>query len=210
MKRILIALAVLLSVQVADAQTKTPDAAKKAVESAVAASKDAKKGAKLATWTKLATAYMDAYSAPQGAAWLGASKQELQILMGNQKPTSVENVIVSGEQLVKEVYADKEFYFNGNGQLVLINITKPVVEDALAKAADAFAKAATVDPKGTKTKDIKEGLANIARKYIDEGMNLYQLGDLAKASDLFEQAAEVSATAPLFIFCIACSIFLLS
>ena len=197
MKKILIALAVLLSVQVADAQTKTPEAAKKAVESAKVAAENPKKAAKVATWTKLATAYMDAYSAPQGAAWLGASKQELQILMGNQKPTSVENVIVSGEQLVKEVYADKEFYFNGNGQLVLINITKPVVEDALAKAADAFAKAATVDPKGTKTKDIKEGLANIARKYIDEGMNLYQLGDLAKASDLFEQAAEVSATAPL-------------
>ena len=197
MKKILIALAVLLSVQVADAQTKTPEAAKKAVESAKVAADNAKKATKVATWTKLAAAYMDAYSAPAGAAWLGASKQELQIIMGNQKPTSVENVIVSGEQLVKEVYADKEFYFNGNGQLVLINVTKPVVEDALAKAAEAYAKAATVDPKGTKTKEIKEGLANIARKYIDEGMNQYQLGDLAKASSLFEQAVEVSATAPL-------------
>ena len=87
MKRILIALAVLLSVQVADAQTKTPEAAKKAVESAEAAAANPKKAAKLATWTKLASAYMDAYSAPAGAAWLGASKQELQILMGNQKPS---------------------------------------------------------------------------------------------------------------------------
>ena len=46
MKRILIALAVLLSVQVADAQTKTPEAAKKALVSAEAASQDAKKAAK--------------------------------------------------------------------------------------------------------------------------------------------------------------------
>ena len=197
MKRILIALAVLLSVQVADAQTKSPEAAKKAVESAKAAAENAKKAAKVATWTKLATAYMDAYNAPAGAAWLGASKQELQIIMGNQKPTSVEEVIVGGEQLTKEVYADKEFYYNAYGQLVIINVTKPVVEDALAKAAEAYAKAAEVDPKGTKAKDIKEGLANIARKYIDDGMNSYQFGDLAVASQLFEKAAEVSATAPL-------------
>ena len=197
MKRILIALAVLLSVQVADAQTKTPEAAKKAVESAEVAAANPKKAAKLATWTKLASAYMDAYSAPAGAAWLGASKQELQILMGNQKPVSTENVVVAGDQLVKEVYADKEFYYNVNGQLAIINVTKPVVEDALAKAAEAYKKAGEVDVKGSKSKEIMEGLANVASKYIDDGMNCYQFGDLAKASQLFEKAANVSAIAPL-------------
>ena len=197
MKRILIALAVLLSVQVADAQTKTPEAAKKAVESAEAAAANPKKAAKLATWTKLASAYMDAYSAPAGAAWLGASKQELQILMGNQKPISTENVVVAGDQLVKEVYADKEFYYNVNGQLAIINVTKPVVEDALAKAAEAYKKAGELDVKGSKSKDIMAGLANVASKYIDDGMNCYQFGDLAKASQLFEKAANVSAIAPL-------------
>ena len=197
MKRILIALAVLLSVQVADAQTKTPEAAKKAVESAEVAAANPKKAAKLATWTKLASAYMDAYSAPAGAAWLGASKQELQILMGNQKPISTENVVVAGDQLVKEVYADKEFYYNVNGQLAIINVTKPVVEDALAKAAEAYKKAGELDVKGSKSKDIMAGLANVASKYIDDGMNCYQFGDLAKASQLFEKAANVSAIAPL-------------
>ena len=197
MKRILIALAVLLSVQVADAQTKTPEAAKKAVESAEDAAANPKKAAKLATWTKLASAYMDAYNAPAGAAWLGASKQELQILMGNQKPVSTENVVVAGDQLVKEVYADKEFYYNVNGQLAIINVTKPVVEDALAKAAEAYKKAGELDVKGSKSKDIMAGLANVASKYIDDGMNCYQFGDLAKASQLFEKAANVSAIAPL-------------
>ena len=199
MKKILIALAVLLSVQVADAQTKTPDAAKKAVESAKVAAENPKKAAKVTTWTKLAAAYMDAYSAPQGAAWLGAGKQELQLLMGNQKPVSVENVTVAGETLVKEVYADKDLYFNGNGQLVIIDITKPVYENALDLAVEAYRKAGEVDPKGTKTKDITDGLANAARKYIDEGMNKYQLGDLALASQIFEKAAKASATAPLSV-----------
>ena len=197
MKKILIALAVLLSVQVADAQTKTPEAAKKAVESAEAAAANPKKAAKLATWTKLASAYMDAYSAPAGAAWLGASKQEHQILMGNQKPISTENVVVAGDQLVKEVYADKEFYYNVNGQLAIINVTKPVVEDVLAKAAEAYRKAGELDTKGSKSKDIMAGLSNVASKYIDDGMNCYQFGDLAKASQLFEKAVNVSAMAPL-------------
>ena len=197
MKRILIALAVLLSVQVADAQTKSPEAAKKAVESAEAASKDAKKAAKVATWTKLASAYMDAYNAPAGNVWLGASKQELQLLMGNDKPISTEEVVIGGDQLVKEVYSNKEFYFSPAGQLVLINVTKPVVENALAGALDAYKKAYEVDVKQSKTKDIVAGLSSIAQKYLDEGMNSYTFGNLEEATALFEKAAEASATAPL-------------
>ena len=199
MKRILIALAVLLSVQVADAQTKSPEAARKAVESAKAAAANPKKAAKVATWTKLASSYMDAYNAPAGNAWLGASKQELQLIMGNQQPTSVESVLVGGDQLVKEVYADKEFYFSPAGQLVMINITKPVIEDALGEALEAYKKANEVDVKKSKTKDIKDGLGIIARKYIDEGMNSYSLGDLVKASQLFEKAVLASAAEPLAV-----------
>ena len=60
MKRILIALAVLLAVQTADAQVKAIDSAKKAVEAADAAAQNPKKATKVATWLKLATAYMDA------------------------------------------------------------------------------------------------------------------------------------------------------
>ena len=197
MKRILIALAVLLSVQVADAQTKSPEAARKAVESAEAASKDAKKAAKVATWTKLASAYMDAYNAPAGNVWLGASKQELQLIMGNEKPLSVEEVVLGGDQLVKEVYSNKEFYFSPAGQLVLINVTQPVVEDALVGALEAYKKAYEVDVKQSKTKDIVNGLTTIAQKYLDEGMNSYTFGNLEEASVLFEKAAEASATAPL-------------
>ncbi len=196
MKRILIALAVLLAVQVADAQTKSPEAAKKALESAQAASNDAKKATKVATWTKLAQSYMDAYNAPAGNVWIGASKQELQLLMGNQQPTSVEEVVVGGEQLIKEVYADKEFYFNPGWQLVMINVTNPVVENALDGALEAFKKAYELDVKKSKSKDIAEGIASIAQKYLEEGMNQYSFGNLALASELFEKAANASATEP--------------
>ena len=199
MKRILIALAVLLSVQVADAQTKTPEVAKKAVEAADAAAQNPKKATKVATWLKLATSYMDAYNAPIGNAWVGASKQELSLLMAGQKPVSVENVVIEGQPFSKEVYADKELYFNQAGQLIIIKVTKPVVEDALAKAIDAYEKAYEVDVKKTKVKDINTGLQTIAQKYLDEGMTCYTFGDMAGASVLFEKAAEASATAPLSV-----------
>jgi tetratricopeptide (TPR) repeat protein len=199
MKRILIALAVLLSVQVADAQTKTPEVAKKAVEAADAAAQNPKKATKVATWLKLATSYMDAYNAPIGNAWVGASKQELSLLMAGQKPVSVENVVIEGQPFSKEIYADKELYFNQAGQLIIIKVTKPVVEDALAKAIDAYEKAYEVDVKKTKVKDINTGLQTIAQKYLDEGMTCYAFGDMAGASSLFEKAAETSATAPLSV-----------
>ena len=82
-------MAVLLSVQVADAQTKGLEAAKQAAEAAKVASEDAKKATKVATWMKLADAYMAAYNAPAGSAWVGASKAELQLVL-KEKPFSVE------------------------------------------------------------------------------------------------------------------------
>ena len=197
MKKILIALALVLAVQATNAQVKTPEVAKKALDGAVAASQDAKKAAKVATWLKLATAYMDAYNAPAGAVWLGASKQELQLIMANEKPISVEQVSLGGEPCQKEVYRNKELFFNQNGQLVMINITKPVVQDALAGACDAYAKAYEVDLKKSKLKDITSGLENIAKKYLDEGMNKYMLDDFTGASEYFEKSALAAATAPL-------------
>ncbi len=195
MKRILIALAILLSVQVADAQTKSPATIKKAFEAAEAASKDAKKAEKVATWTKLATAYMDAFNAPAGNIMLGASKMELQLLMGNQRPVSTENVVVAGQNLVKEVYADKDLYFNENGQLSVI-IGKPVVANPLDGALNAWKQAYAKDVKKSKTEDIAKGIADVAAKYMEEGMNYYQIGDYAQASLLFEKAADASETEP--------------
>ena len=102
MKRILIALAILLTVQVADAQVKSPEALKKAVESAEEATLNPKKNVKPGPWLKLAEAYVAAYTAPAGAAWIGASKQELQLILAGEKPLSVETVELNGTPYTKE------------------------------------------------------------------------------------------------------------
>ena len=190
-------MAMLAGMQIADAQVKSPEAAKKALDSAIEASKNEKKATKVATWTKLAQSYMDAYNAPAGSAWLGASKQEIQLLMPNEKPVAVENAVLGGEPCTKEIYANKEFYFNPAGQLTMINVTKPVVENALDGALEAYKKAFEDDVKKSKVKDITAGIESIAKKYLDEGMNCYMLNDLAGASVLFEKAVEASAAEPL-------------
>ena len=197
MKRILIALALVLSMQVADAQVKSPAVVKKAVENAELASQDPKKNAKPATWLKLAEAYVTAYTNPAGIGWIGANKQELQMLMGGQQPLSVEQAEVSGTVYTKEVYATCNYYFNGAGVLEIIEVTAPLYEDALENARVAYAEAAKVDVKQSKIKDVNTGLEDIARKYINDAFNSYQFGNLAGASVLFEKAAKAAATEPL-------------
>lgn len=200
MKRILIALAMLAAVQVADAQVKSPDAAAKAVAKAETAANDAKKATKVATWINLGKAYMDAYNAPAGSAWVGATMQELSLLMGADKPQGEQHVELNGVPFVKVTYSNKDLYFDQNGSLQMIVVTKPVVEDALAKALEAYKKANEVDVKQSKSKDLQGALGDINRKFITDAYNAYQLGDLAGASKLFTKAAEAMSAAPLSQF----------
>ena len=195
MKKILIVLALLASFQVANAQGGV-GAAKKALDAAIAASQNAKKATKVATWTKLAETYIDAYNAPAANVWVGASENELKLAMGNDKPTSTENVVLGGEQYVKQIFADKNLYLNSRGQLEIIEVTKPVVENALTKALEAYKKAYELDTKGTKTKDIAAGIKNIVGKLNNEAYNAYTLGNVAAAERLFESAFGASAQKP--------------
>ena len=196
MKRILIALAVLLAVQVADAQVKSPEAAKKAVLAAEEASQNPKKNTKVATWLKLATSYMDAYEAPVGNVLVNSPRVQLQMMMGNEKPTAVEEVVVDGMPFKKEVYSNKNLYFDGTDVLRIVEVTVPVFEDPLAGALAAYAKAYEVDVKQSKTKDIVAGIQAIQQRYFNDGMNQYSLGDYKKAGELIVKAAAASETAP--------------
>lgn len=196
MKRILIALAVLLAVQVADAQVKSVEAAKKSVESAEAAAQNPKKNTKVATWLKLATSYMDAYEAPMGNVLVNSPRVQLQMMMGNEKPSSVEDVVIDGLPFKKEIYANKNLYFDGSDVLRIVEVTVPAYEDPLASALKAYKKAYEVDVKKSKEKDIKAGIEAIAQKYFIDGMNQYSLGNHKESANLLVKAAEASETAP--------------
>ena len=200
MKRFFAIIAVAATMFAVNAQaqnSKGVAAARSAVEKALAATENAKQNTKTATWLKYGQTLLDAYNAPAGNAWVGMSAQELQVLSGGERPRSETQVTVGGQPMVKQEYANKNIYFNQAGQVAVIEVTQPVVENALDKAVEAYKKAAELDSKGQKTKDIASALENIANKYTDDAYSAYQLGDVKKASDLFEKAARTAATAPL-------------
>lgn len=197
MKKILLALAMFAAIQVADAQVKSAADVKKSVEAAEAATQNVKKAVKTATWLKLGQEYVKAYEAPTGNILTGSNKTELTLMMGSEKPVSSEEVTVNNEKYTKDVYADKNLYFNQNGQLVIIEVTKPVYEDALERAVKAYQKAYELDEKHAKDKDVAAAFDDISKKYVTEAFNKYTFGDVATASKLFEKAADVEALAPL-------------
>lgn len=197
MKKILLALAMFAAIQVADAQVKSAADVKKSVEAAEAATQNVKKAVKTATWLKLGQEYVKAYDAPTGNILPGSNKTELTLMMGSEKPVSSEEVTVNNEKYTKDVYADKNLYFNQNGQLVIIEVTKPVYEDALERAVKAYQKAYELDEKHAKDKDVAAAFDYISQKYVSEAFNKYTFGDVAAASKLFEKAADVEALAPL-------------
>lgn len=185
------------AIQVADAQVKSAADVKKSVEAAEAATQNVKKAVKTATWLKLGQEYVKAYDAPTGNILPGSNKTELTLMMGSEKPVSSEEVTVNNEKYTKDVYADKNLYFNQNGQLVIIEVTKPVYEDALERAVKAYQKAYELDEKHAKDKDVAAAFDYIGQKYVTEAFNKYTFGDVATASKLFEKAADVEALAPL-------------
>jgi len=198
MKKFFIVLAVFASMQMAgaqDQQVKSISAAKSAVEKSSADIQNPKKNTKAATWIKYGQSLMDAYNAAAGSGWVGMSQQELSMLSSSEKATSEEQVEVGGQMMTKMVYPTKNYYIGGNGALAFIEITNPIVEDALGKAVEAFKKAHSLD-NGSKNKDIATALESVSVKYVSDAYSQYLLGDYAAASRSFENAAGAKATEP--------------
>ena len=193
MKRILLALALVASVQVANAQIKSDADIQKAIDKAEATALDAKKGAKPAPWVKLGEAYVKAYSNPTANLSTGIDKQTFSLMAG-EKPSAVETVTLDGQTYEKQVLSRANVYFTQAGNLAFYEVTKPsVAGDPLEKAVNAYAKAYQL---GAKDKDVDAALQNIVGFYYQDAITAYSLGNLEKASDLFGKAAAASMTPP--------------
>ena len=196
MKKIIFALALLASFQVANAQqAKDAEAAAKKVAAAKAATLNEKKAANMATWLKLGQTYVDAYNVVQGNGYIGAAEADMALLMAGVKPLSVETVEVQGQPMTVQHFETADYYFSG-GKVSSIVTTKPAVENPLGEAVKAFQKAHELDVKGKKTKEIAEFISNIHDKYSNDAVAAYQLQDYTKSSELFGEAAAVSEIAP--------------
>ena len=197
MKKILLVLAMISSFAYANAQSNDAiENAIKAINKAKEQTENPKKAVKPATWMKLAKAYIDAYNLPTGNLWLGAGQQELSLTFKEQPIGEPQQVTIGGQPMVKVPYANKDLYFNAQNQLGMIVVTKPVVENALGEALNAYKKAHELDPKGKESKKINEGIVLIKDKYTNDAYNAYNLQDNAGASKLFEDVVNTSKTEP--------------
>lgn len=198
MKKILTVLAILASVYTASAQ-KSEEAVKKAVAAAQLNCENPKKADKPATWIKLAQENVKAYKEPfgKGLMMMGVSRDILQA-EGTAKPIETKNEEIKGTVLTVDIYPTCKYYFNNNA-LRMIKVTKTYIPTALEDAVKAYAKAAEVDPKGTKTEEIKKGIQEISTLYGDEGATNFNLGDFAAASECFRKAYTAALTEPLAV-----------
>ena len=195
MKRLILALSLIAVTVMASAQIKSDADIQKAIDKAAAAVE--KKADNTANWIKLGQAYMNAYNNPT-ANVVGGDKQQLQLVMGNDKPIASEQVVLGSQPYEKVVYKQKNLYFDAGGNLAIVEVTKPSYDgDALAKALDAYKKAAEIDDKGKKTKDISDAIRQISSNYNQDAFNAYYLGDSRKASEFFALSADALATAPV-------------
>ena len=138
MKKILIALSLILSLTMVSAQPKNAADAQKAVAKAEAAAADAKKAAKPATWIAVAKAYIEAYEQPSKNILTGTPQSEVKIFLKDQKVLGTSQKKCTEGNYTVESYADKDLYYNEAGILDFYLVTKPALEgDMLAKAIDA-------------------------------------------------------------------------
>ena len=190
MKRIFIALSLILSLTMVSAQPKNAADALKAVTKAETAAADAKKAAKPATWISLAKAYIEAYDQPSKNILTGTPQSEVKLFLKDQQVLGTSQKQGAEGAYTVDSYADKDLYYNTDGILEFFLVTKPAVEgDLLGKAIEALAKAKEVDPKGSKAKDIDQMMTDIHTKLGNEALSEYLAGNFKKAAGLFKTTA---------------------
>lgn len=193
MKKILLALTLLFSLQLA-AQTKEVADAIKNYEKALKESADAKKSTNPATWIKLADACAAIYDTPVKSIWNGASRNEIKLLLKDQRIISTEDRTVLDVKYTVDIYDDKELYYNQDGTLACFVQTKNYITgNPIDEGVAALLKAAELDVKKAKAKDITDRLLAMKNRYQNEAMTNYTLGDFKKASYNFEGCVNISS-----------------
>ena len=192
MKKFLLTLALLGTFVAAFAQKSDADM-QKAVDKALAASQDAKKSVKPATWMNLGKAYLAAYNNPVANIAQGIDRTTFS-MMFKEQPLATASVELDGQAYTRISYSHVDVYFNSADILVMSVVTKPsVAGDLLGEAAKAYHKAFEL---GGKDKDIVPKMKEIVDAYYNDAFNAYTLGDMALASDKFKGAADVSILTP--------------
>ncbi len=191
MKRLIVLISVVLlgTTGFAHAQKVNEAALSKKIATAETASKDPKKNTKPAAWLALGSAYLEAATATTTAVFPGMDEMTAQLTIGKTdgKPASVKGV-----DYKVLTYPYMELYYKTDGLLDHWIVTKQVFTGDLDKAADAFAKAYSLDKSNNTVKTATEGTKAVVDAYKKWANNEYTQSNYKAAAGYFGKAFDVS------------------
>ena len=179
----------LVAVTAVQAQKVNKSALVSKIEKSDADIADAKKGAKAATWINRGKAFYEAAIEPKKSLFVNMDAAMLKLAVG--EPASTESVTLVNVPYEAWVYPWFTAYIK-DGKIATWSQTQWVIEDAPAKAIEAYNKAYEMAPK---TADkVKEGLKQISDFCSQVGNTGIDTGNYADAADAYALAFEAQSS----------------
>ena len=179
----------LVAVTAVQAQKVNKSALVSKIEKSDADIADAKKGAKATTWINRGKAFYEAAIEPTKNLFVNMDAAMLKLAVG--EPASTESVTLVNVPYEAWVYPWFTAYIK-DGKIATWSQTQWVIEDAPAKAIEAYNKAYEMDPK---TADkVKEGLKQISDFCSQVGNTGIDTGNYADAADAYALAFEAQSS----------------
>ncbi len=187
MKRFLFAVMAitLMAAPMANAQKVNKAAIVAKLDKADADSKDAKKGAKAATWLARGNAYLEAVNAPIKDLFVGMEDAMLTLTLGKPEAQNA-NVELNGKALTEFVYPWVKVYSEG-GKVTTWIVTQKVKDGDLAgEAVASYNKALELDAK--QAAKVAEGLTKVENYYNTMGNVCLDAGLAVQAAQNYMSA----------------------
>ena len=179
----------LVAVTAVQAQKVNKSALVSKIEKSDADIADAKKGVKAATWINRGKAFYEAAIEPTKSLFVNMDAAMLKLAVG--EPASTESVTLVNVPYEAWVYPWFTAYIK-DGKIATWSQTQWVIEDAPAKAIEAYNKAYEMAPK---TADkVKEGLKQISDFCSQVGNTGIDTGNYADAADAYALAFEAQSS----------------
>ena len=179
----------LVAVPAVQAQKVNKSALVSKIEKSDADIADAKKGAKAATWINRGKAFYEAAIEPTKNLFVNMDAAMLKLAVG--EPASTESVTLVNVPYEAWVYPWFTAYIK-DGKIATWSQTQWVIEDAPAKAIEAYNKAYEMDPKTAEK--VKEGLKQISDFCSQVGNTGIDTGNYADAADAYALAFEAQSS----------------
>lgn len=180
--------ALLLAAPAANAQKVNESAFRSKIEKSDADIADAKKNTKASTWINRGKTFYETAAEPTKNLFINMDAPMLRLAVG--EPKSVDAAELAGQPCEAWVYPYFTVYVR-DGKVATWKQTRWIVEDAVAKAIEAYNKAYELDPKSGEK--VKAGLKQISDYCSLVGNAELDLGNSAAAADAYVQAFEAQS-----------------